>query len=334
MLQYLVSIGTLAAITGMLTLGLNSRWGLGGQLDLGYYLFVALGAYVDGVLTLPAAGTQPGVHYILGLGLPFVVGFLGAGLVTGLLSLAIGAVALRNLRAEYFAIVTVATTIIGYTTISQYTPLFNGYNGLYGASQPFEGVLNLGPQAYQTFYFGLCVVILAAVFVILELIRRSPFGRAVKSVREDEVAAAAFGRNPYRLRLKAYVIGGVVAGLGGSLFMHYISAFNPASWSPLETFLLYGALLVGGTANSFGAVAGAVVVLVAFPQLAQLIPALGSNSNAGPAVQAIAIGLLIIVVLRFRPAGLLPELKTMSGQLRTAGSWNWRGRRGTGSGES
>lgn len=334
MLQYLVSIGTLAAITGMLTLGLNSRWGLGGQLDLGYYLFVALGAYVDGVLTLPAAGTQPGVHYILGLGLPFVVGFLGAGLVTGLLSLAIGAVALRNLRAEYFAIVTVATTIIGYTTISQYTPLFNGYNGLYGASQPFEGVLNLGPQAYQTFYFGLCVVILAAVFVILELIRRSPFGRAVKSVREDEVAAAAFGRNPYRLRLKAYVIGGVVAGLGGSLFMHYISAFNPASWSPLETFLLYGALLVGGTANSFGAVAGAVVVLVAFPQLAQLIPALGSNSNAGPAVQAIAIGLLIIVVLRFRPAGLLPELKTMSGQLRTAGSWNWRGRRGTGSDES
>lgn len=334
MLQYLVSIGTLAAITGMLTLGLNSRWGLGGQLDLGYYLFVALGAYVDGVLTLPAAGTQPGVHYILGLGLPFVVGFLGAGLVTGLLSLAIGAVALRNLRAEYFAIVTVATTIIGYTTISQYTPLFNGYNGLYGASQPFESVLNLGPQAYQTFYFGLCVVILAAVFVILELIRRSPFGRAVKSVREDEVAAAAFGRNPYRIRLKAYVIGGVVAGLGGSLFMHYISAFNPASWSPLETFLLYGALLVGGTANSFGAVAGAVVVLVAFPQLAQLIPALGSNSNAGPAVQAIAIGLLIIVVLRFRPAGLLPELKTMSGQLRTAGSWNWRGRRGTGSDES
>src|SRR5229473_2603425 len=212
MLQYLVSIGTLAAITALLTLGLNSRWGLGGELDLGYYLFVALGAYVDGVLTLPAASTQPGVHYILGLNLPFVVGFLGAGIVTGVLSLAIGSVALRNLRAEYFAIVTVATTIIGYTVISQYTPLFNGYNGLYGASQPFEGVLHLGPQPYQTFYFGLCVVILAAVFVILELIRRSPFGRAVKSVREDEVAAAAYGRNPYRLRLKAYVIGGVVAG--------------------------------------------------------------------------------------------------------------------------
>src|ERR1019366_10585748 len=109
---------------------------------------------------------QPGVHYILGLGLPFVVGFLGAGIFTGLLSLAIGPVALRTLRGDSSAIVTVATTIIGYTVISQYTPLFNGYNGLYGASQPFEGVLNLGPQAYQTFYFGFCVLILAALFVI------------------------------------------------------------------------------------------------------------------------------------------------------------------------
>ncbi len=324
MLAYLDSVGTLAAITALLALGLNARWGLGGQLDLGYYLFVAVGAYIDGVLTLPPARTQPDVSYILGLRLPVVVGFFGAAIVTGLLSLAIGSVALRNLRGDYFAIVTVAATIIGYTAISQYRPLFNGYNGLYGASQPFQGVLNLSPQAYQTFYFGLCVFVLVAVFVVLELLRRSPFGRAVKAVREDEVAAAAFGKNAYRLRLKAYVIGGVVAGLGGGLFMHYISAFNPASWAPLETFLLYGALLVGGTANNLGAVAGALIVLIAFPQLTQLMPAIGNNSNAGPAIQNIVIGLLIIAVLRFRPAGLVPELKTMSGQLRTRGSWNWR----------
>jgi hypothetical protein len=106
--------------------------------------------------------------------------------------------------------------------------------------------------------------------------------------------------------------------------MHYITAFNPASWSAIETFLLYGALLVGGTANNLGAVVGALVVLIAFPQLTQLIPAIGSNSNAGPAVQNIAVGLLIIAVLRFRAAGLLPELPTMSGQVRTSGGWNWR----------
>jgi hypothetical protein len=108
--------------------------------------------------------------------------------------------------------------------------------------------------------------------------------------------------------------------------MHYITAFNPASWSPLETFLLYGALLVGGTANNLGAVVGALITLIAFPQLTQLIPALGSNSNAGPALQNIVIGLLIFAVLWFRAAGILPELTTMSGQLRTRGRWNWRHR--------
>src|SRR5260370_17478202 len=118
MLQYLVSIGALAAMKALLLLGVNSRWGLGGELDLGYYLFVALGAYVDGVLTLPAASTQPGVHYILGLNLPFVVGFLGAGIVTGLLSLAIGSGAPAKPRAGCFAIVPVATTTIRYTVIS------------------------------------------------------------------------------------------------------------------------------------------------------------------------------------------------------------------------
>jgi ABC-type branched-subunit amino acid transport system permease subunit len=326
MLSYLLSIGTLAAITAVIVIGLNARWGLSGQLDLGYYLYVAFGAYVDGVLTLPPSAGQPDVSYVLGLHLPFVVGLAGAGIGSGLLALAVGSVALRNLRGDYFAIVTVATTIIGYTVISQFKPLFNGYNGLYGASQPFIGDLNLTPEGYQGFYFGLCLVVLVIVYVVTELLRRSPFGRAVKAVREDEIAAAAFGRSAVRFRLRAYVLGGVIGGLGGSLFLHYITAFNPASWSPLETFLLYGALLVGGTANNMGAIVGAVIVLIAFPQLSQLIPALGSNSNAGPAFQNIVVGLLIIAVLRFRSAGILPELRTMSGQLRTGGTWNWRRR--------
>lgn len=333
MIAYLVSVGTLAAITSLLVIGLNARWGLSGQLDLGFYLYVAFGAYVDGVLTLPPAHTQPGLSYILGLHLPFLVGFAGAAIASGLLSMVLGSVALRNLRGDYYAIVTVAATIIGYTVISDFTPLFNGYNGLYGASQPFQGILHLSLPAYQDFYFGLCVAVLLIVFVLAELLRRSPFGRAVRAIREDEVAATAFGRNAYRLRLKAYVIGGVIAGMGGSLMLHYVSAFNPASWSPLETFLLYGALLVGGTANNVGAVVGALIALIAFPQLTQLIPGFAANSNGGPALQDIIIGLLIIAVLRFRPAGMLPERETMSGQLRTRGSWNWRRTRVTSSDE-
>lgn len=323
MIQYLVSVATLAAITAILVLGVNVRWGLAGELDLGYYLFPAVGAYVYGVITLPASKTQPGVTYVLGWHQPFIVGVVGAAVAGALLSLGIGAVALRRLRANYFAIVTVATTIIGYTFISQYKPLFNGYNGIYGINLPFADVLNVGPQAYADFFLLLCVVALVATFVVLELIRRSPFGRAVKAVREDEVAALAFGRSPYALRLKAYVIGGVVGAIGGSLLVNYVQAFSPTAWSPLETFLLYGALLVGGTANNLGATAGAVLVLITFPQLALLLPSFG-NADALPAVENMLVGLLIILTLYFRAGGLIPELKTMSGQFRTRGHWNAR----------
>lgn len=315
MVQYLVSVLTLAAATAVIVLGLNVRWGLSGQLDLGFYLMVAVGAYVDGVVTLGPSSSQAAETYILGLNLPFLVGILVAAAVCGLLSLVVGAVALRKLRGDRYAIVTVATTIIGYSFISQYTPLFNGYNGIYGVPQPFAGVLPLAPQAFSNFYLAIEVAVVIVVFVLLEMVRRSPFGRAVKAVREDEVAAAAFGKSVYALRLKAYVLGGAIAGIGGSLIVTYISAFNPASWSAIETFLLYGALIAGGTGNNAGAILGTLVVLIGIPQLVQAIPVVGGDANALPAIENILIGLLIIAVLRFRPVGILPERKTMSGQL-------------------
>lgn len=315
MSEYFASIVTLGAITAILVLGLNVRWGLSGQLDLGFYLTAALGAYIAGVVNLAPPNGQPDVAYILGLRLPLPVELPLAIVACGLFSLLLGAVALRKLRGDHYAIVTVAATIIGYTFISQYQPLFNGYNGLYGISRPFAGALKLSNQGYSTFFMILCLAVMLVIFVVLELVRRSPFGRAVKATRENEVAAAAFGRSVYLLRLKAYVLGGVVAGVGGCLLMNYITAFNPASWSPLETFLLYGALLVGGTGNNLGAIVGAALVLIAFPQLSQAIPVIGNNANALPAIQNIIIGLLIIVTLRFRPSGIFPELTTMRGQI-------------------
>jgi ABC-type branched-subunit amino acid transport system permease subunit len=317
MLQYLISVGTLGVITAILVLGVNVRWGFAGELDLGFYLFPAVGAYIYGVVTLPKANKQGDVSYILGWNQSFPVGVLAAAIVGGALALVLGAVSLRRLRANYFAIVTVASAIIGYAFISQYKPLFNGYNGLYAITQPFSGVVNLDTQQYADFFFGICLVFLVVIYLILELIRRSPFGRAVKAVREDEVAAMAFGRSPYALRLKTYVIGGVVGAIGGALLVNY-----PTAWSPLETFLLYGALLVGGTGNNLGAVLGALVVLIAFPQLVLLLPSLASSPDALPAIENMVVGLLIILTLYFKPGGLIPELKSMSGQFRTRGQWN------------
>jgi len=322
--QYLISIITQAAVLSILVMGVNVRWGYAGELDLGFYIYPAIGAYVYGVVVLPKANPLQDVTYVLGLHQGFFVGILAAAVAGGLLSVVIGYIALRRLRASYFGIVTVSFTIIAYTFIAQYKPLFNGYNGLYGLPQPFSGVLNLSPSSFATFFLVVSLVFMVVIYVVLEMIRRSPFGLAVRAVREDEVASLAYGRNPFALRLKAYVIGGVVGAIGGALLINYVTAFSPAAWSALETFLLYGALLVGGTGNNIGAIVGSSLVLVAFVQVVAHLGQIGSGADAGPALENMVIGLLIILTLWFRPSGLFPELQSRYGQVRTHGQWTFR----------
>jgi ABC-type branched-subunit amino acid transport system permease subunit len=307
LIEYLISIATIGVIFSISALGLNLRYGWTGDLDLAYYLFVAIGAYTYSVLTLPPAHLPPPDGYILGLSLPFVVGVLGAMAVCGVSSFLLGLVALRRLRGDYFSIVTVAATLIMYAFFSQYIPLFNGFNGVFGLGQPFNDVLNFAPADYPLFYLGLCAAVLVILYVVIEMLYRSPFGRALRSVREDEVAAAAFGRNVFSLKLKAYVIGGVIAGLAGSLLVNFLTAWSPAAWTPIETFLLYAAIFVGGTANNRGVVVGAFFIFVFIQEVTRFIPVVHIGETALAAARDISIGLLIIAILWFRPQGILPE---------------------------
>ena len=307
MIEYLVSVSTLAVITAILSLGLNVRWGWSGDLDLAYYAFVALGAYTTGVITSPRAPGGYSDTYILGLSMPFVLGVAAAMITCALLSLAIGAVALRNLRADYLAIVTLAAFYIMYSFVGQYTPLFNGVIGIFGIPQPFNSVLNLDYFTYPWFFLGLCCVVLVATYAVLELIYRSPFGRLLRAIREEETAVAAFGRSVYRYKLEAYVLGGAVAGLGGALLGHFIGAFSPAGWSVFETILLYAAIFVGGSANQRGVILGSFIVIVLFLEATRFLGSIPGNPDAEPALREIAIGVLIVAFLRWRPRGILPE---------------------------
>lgn len=306
-IQYLVSVATLGVIFSVCSLGLNMRYGWTGDFDLSFYLFIALGAYMFSVLTLPPSSLPPPDSYILGLNLPFIVGVLGAMVVCGLGSLILGAIALRRLRGDYFGIVTVAATLILYATFSQETELFNGYNGVFGLAQPFNDILNLSPTDYPAFFLGLCIVVLILVYVFVELLFRSPFGRVLRAVREDEVAAQAFGRNVYWLKLKAYVIGGMIAGVGGSLLVNFLSAWSPAAWSPIETFLLYAAIFVGGTANNRGVILGAFFIFAFIQEVTRFIPTFALGETQLAAARDVLIGLLIVAVLWLRPQGIIPE---------------------------
>jgi branched-chain amino acid transport system permease protein len=317
MSQYLIGLASTGVIFSIIALALNVRWGWAGEFDIALFAFVAIGAYVYSVITLPPSTLPPPGGYILGLRWPFLLGVVGAVVVAGLLSAIAGAVALRKLRDDYFGITTLAITLILALVIGTYTPLFDGYEGLYGMPQPLSSVGAFGPDGGN--YLIICIVALALTYLVLERLGKSPFGRTVKSVREDDTASAAFGRNVYLVKLKAYILGGCVAGLGGALLAAYITAFNPYGWTPTETFLIYAAIFIGGTGNSLGVIIGAFFVEVGVQEVTRYIPQIGNNASSGDALRLVVIGLLIVAILWFRPQGILPERRARD-RLATAGA--------------
>jgi len=307
MVNYIVSSLTVGVIVGILTLGLNVSWGWVGQLDLAFYGIVAIGAYIGGVMELPSSRNSGGSTWILGLSLPFPIALIGGMAASALAALALGSVALRRLRGDYFAITTVAFALILTAFLTQQQSIFNGFEGLYGLQQPFEGVLKLSQSNYQWFFLGLCIVLLGATYWVLQLLYVSPFGRTLRAIREDETAAAAFGRNAYAQKLKAYVVGGTCAGMGGVLLASYVGAWNPSGWAAIETFLLYTAIFLGGQGNSRGVLLGTLIALVLIPEITRWLPEIPGHPDLFPAIRNMVDGALIIGVLWFRPRGLVPE---------------------------
>ena len=304
MSSYLVTILTEGAIFGIMALGLNVIWGWAGDFDLAYYGYVALGAYMTLVLTI---GKQPPAEYILGWSLPYPAAVAIAVVCSMAMGLVVGLIALRHLRGIYFSIVTLGAVYVLYVMAGQYVPLFDGYNGLSGLVNPMADALGLDFQSYPYFFLGLCLAVLAVIYGLMSRISRSRFGLALRSLREDERAAAAFGRDIYRLKLKAYVLGAAIAGLAGALFAAYLSAFNPSAWSPIETIVLYSAVLVGGKGNIRGVLLGVVILGLLVQESTRFLPEWPGRPNVDPALREILIGAVLVLFLRFRPQGLLPE---------------------------
>ncbi|HLL79416.1 MAG TPA: branched-chain amino acid ABC transporter ATP-binding protein/permease [Ktedonobacteraceae bacterium] len=303
--QYIISILTEGAIFGIMALGLNVIWGWSGDFDLAYYGYVALGAYMSLVLTI---GRQPPPsEYILGWQLPYLAALLGSVISSALMGLIVGLIALRHLRGIYFSIVTLGAVYVLYVMAGQYVPLFNGYNGLYGLFNPMGDALGLDYQSYPYFFLGFCLVLFILTYAFMARVSRSRFGLALRTLREDERAAAAFGRDIYRLKLKAYVLGAAFGGLAGSLFAAYLSAFNPSAWSPIEAIVLYSAILVGGKGNIRGVVLGVLVMIVFVQESTRFLPDVQGHTAVIPALREILIGAVLVLFLRFRPQGLLPE---------------------------
>ena len=303
--MYWVSVVTEAGIFAILALGLDVIWGWGGDFDLAFYAYLALGSYLTFVLSI--GKPTPPVEYILGYHLPVVLAIVLAMVVVVGLAAIIGAIALRNLRDIYFAVTTLGAASALYLLVENYTPLFDGYNGVYGLINPGQTALNLTYNGYRIFFLVVVLVLLFLAYLLVQRLSRSPFGRMLRSVREDERASAAYGRQVFWAKYRAYLFGAALAGLTGGLFAIFISAFNPSAWTPQELLVIYAAILVGGRGNPRGVILGVFVVYIGFIELTRYLPSPASRPDFGPATRQILIGLMIILMLRFRPEGLFRE---------------------------
>lgn len=292
---YTLRIGTDALIFVMLAVGLNVVVGYCGLLDLGYAAFFAIGAYTSGLLS-----TTFGWPVLATLPVVVVMAVIG-GVV-------IGAPTLR-LRSDYLAIVT-----LGFGEIIRITAnnldITGGPNGLFGI--PDFG--DFGLRSDVAMYWITAVAVSLAVIASSRL-GRGRLGRAWRFVREDEDAAEAMGIHTYRIKFAAYVTGAIFGGLAGVLFAVHQTAISPPSFNFLWSALILMAVVLGGMGSTPGVVVGAFII--------SLLPELLRGAENW---RYFIFGVLLIVVMIFRPQGIWPHTpgEAVSGRARR-GSGDRRG---------
>jgi branched-chain amino acid transport system permease protein len=298
---YIITVAIFGCLNGILALGFNMQFGQAGIVNLAFIVLVAVGAYATGIASVqPASGVFGGTGtYIGGFGWVFPWNMLFGVGVAMLFGLLLGGAALMRLRHDYLALCLFAIGVGLQVLVTDYLPLLNGSEGIVGMSAPGQDVLD--PSVFQLVFLGIAAVALVVVFVIFSRVTSSPLGRAMKAVRADEEAA-------WRLKLIAFLLGSFAAGVGGSLQALYIGGWSVQGWSPTENLVLLAAVIVGGRGRNIGALVGSFIVLEGILEATRFLPTIG-DPGLLPNLQTIAIGLLVLAFLWWRPDGILPERK-------------------------
>jgi ABC-type branched-subunit amino acid transport system permease subunit len=313
--------GPVAAVYCLAAIGLNVHFGYTGLLNFGQAGFMCVGGYAVAA-------------FVATWGLSFWLGSLVGLLAAAVLALLLGVPTLR-LRADYLAIVTIAAAeiirqVIGSVTLLSY---FGGQDGLQGFNQSFAnlnpftgrvgipGVVTWRPYDFWTLL--VCWVVVALCCLMVWALMRSPWGRVLKSIREDEDAVRSLGKNVYAYKMQSLVIGGVIGGLAGIMSALQHSAINPSFFATDTTFFAYTVLLVGGAARVLGPVAGTVIFwfLLSFLDLFfgqgtsgdnPLIPTAIMDSNQASLMRFIFMGLSLMLLMIFRPQGIFGDRRELA----------------------
>ena len=247
---YAVFLLTMGGIYAVLALGLNIQWGFTGLFNAGVGGFFAVGAYVSAILT-----SAPSTRHLGGYDLPVPAGVCAAMVASALVAWGIGRICIR-LRSDYLAIATLGIAEILRLVLKNEIWATNGARGISQIPKPFEHAAEPWNQVGMLLLVFAIVLVL---YVLLERARRSPWGRVMAAIRENEDAARAAGKDVERLRVEAFILGAALMGLGGALMAHHIKFIEPNAAEPVSaTFLVWVMLIIGGSGNNRGAILGAI----------------------------------------------------------------------------
>ncbi len=309
-LSYALFFTTIALSYGVATLGLNLQWGSAGLFNVGVAGFALVGAYATAWITAAPAETHWG-----GFALPIPYGWAGAMAASALMAAIVGAVTLR-LRADYLAITTFGAAVSLQLVALNAQALTGGPFGIAFIPRPFS-LLSDRPLAFAAANCALVVAVTALAFAGLEQLTRSPWGRVLRALREDEAAAASLGKAPDKFRLQAFVLGAALMGLAGAMQAQFFGFIAPDNFLPAFTFQVWVMLILGGSGNNAGALVGAVVVWALWTGSGSLVSLLVAPEwqSRAASLRVVAIGLVLAAVLLARPRGLVGERATVSRSL-------------------
>ena len=304
---YLSSILIIFCLNVIPVWGLDLQYGLAGIYNFAFILFQAAGAYTMAIFAVhPAGFYQAGETYLGGFALPDPLPLVLGTIAGGLLAIPIGLIGLRRLRGDYQAMAMLVLSLIATGYVNANNGFLNGQAGIAFIPKPWQQQLNLTPLGYQWAFLAGVAALAAIAYMIARAIHRSPYGRMLRSLRDDEMAAAALGRRVTRVRMQIFIVGGCFGGLSGALLAQYVGAWSPGSWEYQETFLFFTAIIVGGSGNLLGGMIGAAVVPVGLLEATRFLPQFGYPGLIDP-LSWVVVGLALLAFLWFRPQGIVPE---------------------------
>jgi branched-chain amino acid transport system permease protein len=287
MIVYLIATLTVVAIAALAGLALNLQWGMGGLVNFGLFGFYMLGAYIAGLLTVQ------GVPPLLAL-MMAMLGVAALSAVSALISV--------RLTEDYLAIVTLGFAECLRLVISYEGWLTRGTLGVSGIERPLQGWWPRGWGDAGFLLLALLAVLI--VYVVLQALGRSPFGRLVRATRDDAGVVEALGKSVLGVRVRVFAIGGAILGLAGGLHAFYYSYIDPTQFGPIITAYAFMAVVVGGRGSNRGVVASAftlIFLLEGSRFLIDWVPGLGASELA--AIRLFLVGAGLVALLIFKPDG-------------------------------